>query len=642
MNTSRFIFATCLALSLVAAPRLFATEPSAVVDLRQAVPANAFMAIYAPHNPERDYQRVYMADVWQTIQDEKLPERISEIITKRVESKDVDRAKAVVEEMKTALAPIDFKTLGDVKETVFAQEMDGPLNFQLVLMRLTPELTANYEQGVKNLFDVVAKHAGDNVSVTSEQVGTASVTTLHLPKGVPHTPTVIRAGDVFMFASSDKLARRSLAMLQGSGEPSKFSDPRLVEALKQLPAPEDSLVFFDGRQMFSGMRGIGQFIRDQSHGEPKAERAATMMEKVVDEAAILDYSVVSETTDGQKNDKSTLIKMMPDADSKALATAVEAGQPFDHWEHLVPADAVAYSLCTGANLHPVYERVIAFLKDNVPESAPALEKFAAIQDKLGVHLDEDILQSFSGERISISLPADSAAGGRQNVLALRCQKPERIRELLHKLVDALQQFPAVKAQQVQLAACKDLDGFDELSASMLGLVGKRPVIGFQEGWMIVGSEPKAAQKVLDAWSGKGPAIDQSPQFKRFGLTIDGPVRSISYSDSAENTRHIAQSLDKVGAIASMFVGMASAKVDKDHPNPQLETANELLKLLPSVAKVVGKFDFLEGKLQVTQQGTDPHSYIQRSVTLVRPPTDGKNAIKSGTEAPAASLSNNNR
>jgi hypothetical protein len=227
-------------------------------------------------------------------------------------------------------------------------------------------------------------------------------------------------------------------------------------------------------------------------------------------------------------------------------------------------------------------------------------------------------------------------------LALRCEKPDRIRELLHKGVDALQQFPAVKAQQVQLTPCKDLDGFEELSASMLAIVGKRPIIGFHDDWMIIASDPKAVQKLLDTWSGNGPAIDQSPQFKRFGLTIDGPVRSISYCDTAESTRHIAQSIDKAGALASMFVGMAAAKADKDHPNKQLDTANDLIKLLPSVAKVVGKFDFLEGKLQVKQQGADPHTYIERSVTLVRPPDTGKSAQKSEPATSAASLSETSR
>jgi hypothetical protein len=640
MNAPRVAYSLCFVLSLVVATRVLATEPAAAVDLRQAVPADAYMAIHAQHNPERDYQRAYMADIWKTVQDEKLIERISTIITNRVQEKDLDAAKSVAEELKTALAPIDLKSLAEAKETVFAQVMDGPFNVHLLLLRLTPEVSANCEQGVKNLFDVVVKHAGDKVSVASEQVGTAAVTTLHLPPGAPYSPTIARVGDVLLFASSEGLARRSLAMLQGSGEASKFSDPRLAEALKQLPEPEDALVFVDGRQMFSKIHGIGQFIREQSHGDAKADRAATMMEKIVDELSILDYTVVSESTEGHKNCKTSLIKMMPDADAKALAGAVEKGQAFEHWERLVPADAVSYSLGTGVNLHLVYERVMTFVKDNIPESGPALEKFAAVQDKLGVHLDEDILQAFSGERISISLPADSATGGHQHVVALRCQKPERIHELLHQAVDALEQFPAVKAQQLQLVECKDLEGFEELSASMLAIVGKRPVIGFHDGWMIIGSEPKAVQRLLDTWSGKAAGIDQSAQFQRFGLKIEGPVRSVSYNDVAENIRNAARSLDKAGAMASMFVGIAAAKTDKDHPNPQLDTVNDLLKLVPSVAKVVGKFDFLEGRLQVTQQGDDPHTYIQRSVTLVRPPAEGKSASKSGPGAVAVPLSDN--
>jgi hypothetical protein len=642
MNAPRVAFALSLSLSLVVATRAWADDKT-TVDLRQAVPADAYMAVDAVHNPERDYQRAYMADIWRTVQDEKLVERVSAIIANQTKDQKLDDAKAVLEELKAAVAPIDFKSLCEAKEIVVAQQMEVFFNIHLVLARLTPEAATNCEQGVKNLFDVIVKHAGDKVSVSSEQVGAATMTTLHFPPGPPpYSPTIARVGDVLLFASSERLARRSLAMLQGSGEASKFSDPRLVEALKQLPAPEDALVFFDARQMFSQVRDIGKFIRDQKPGDAKAERASSMMEKIVDEASILDYVVAAEFTEGQKNCKTSLIKMMADADSKALVSAVEGGQPFEHWERLVPADAVSYSLSTGVNLHPIYERVIAFLHDNVPESGPALEKFAKMQEKLGVQLDEDILQSFSGESISITLPGDSATSGHQHVVALRCEKPERIRELLHKLVDAVQQFPAVKAQQLQLVECKDLDGFEEVSASMLALVGKKPVIGFHDGWMIIGSEPKAVERLLDAWSGKSPGIDQSAQFQRFGVKIEGPVRAVGYNDVAENIRHAAQSLDKAGAVASMFVGMAAAKVDKDHPNPQIEVANELLKLVPSVAKVIGKFDFLEGRLQVTQQGDDPHTFIQRSVTLVRPPAEKENKSAGGAPVEVGPLSDSGR
>ena len=107
MISPRIVFSLCFAISLVAAPRLFATEPAAPVDLRQAVPSDAFMAMHFQHDPKRDYERAYMADVWQTIQDEKLPQRILEIITNRANEKDVDAAKAFADEMKAAVAPID-------------------------------------------------------------------------------------------------------------------------------------------------------------------------------------------------------------------------------------------------------------------------------------------------------------------------------------------------------------------------------------------------------------------------------------------------------------------------------------------------------------------------------------------------------
>ena len=50
----------------------------------------------------------------------------------------------------------------------------------------------------------------------------------------------------------------------------------------------------------------------------------------------------------------------------------------------------------------------------------------------------------------------------------------------------------------------------------------------------------------------------------------------------------------------------------------LKPVQELLALLPSVAKIIGKFDFLEAKLSVTQRADEPGSYTRRSVTMVRP------------------------
>ena len=57
---------------------------------------------------------------------------------------------------------------------------------------------------------------------------------------------------------------------------------------------------------------------------------------------------------------------------------------------------------------------------------------------------------------------------------------------------------------------------------------------------------------------------------------------------------------------------------------------EALALLPSLGKIVSKFDFLEARLSVTQAGDQPGTYQRRTVTVVRPAPGGSNAAKPKT------------
>jgi hypothetical protein len=247
-----------------------------------------------------------------------------------------------------------------------------------------------------------------------------------------------------------------------------------------------------------------------------------------------------------------------------------------------------------------------------------MNKFDDLQDEHDIHLDEDILQAFSGETISVSFPAEQPAGlgGQDFFMACRCQKPERIKELLHRLVEHLQAVPFLEAQQLELNECEELEGFEELSAAALALFGARPVIGFRDGWMIIGSKGSAVQKVLDTRAGMGETIADTDAFKQFHLEVDGAVNSISYTNLAESTRRIAMLLNQVGAFVPAIIGMAGAQADPE----DLKPVQELLGLLPSVAQIVEKFDYLEAKLSVTQPTEDPQTYMSRAVTLVRPPT----------------------
>jgi hypothetical protein len=599
-----------------------AAQPKAL-ELRRAVPADMFMVVHGKHNPERDFQRAYYKEVWKTVRETRIITRVIEIVSSQLSPDEVEKAKSVFNEIKQAAAPIKIDALADSKEIVFAQRMGilsdkvkVPTAQHLMLVRLTPEAAAETHKGIKNLFGLVEKYTEGKVSVKSSTEGDATIVTLAIPGEMPFQPTVVRLGDVLLLSSVEPLARQSLGMLTGGEGPSKFDDPRLKEALGHLPEPEDSLAFFDGKQYFGQLRGLLDFVRSAAANDPKAQRVVGLLEQVLDEVAVFDYDVTVEYTEGNLNRTAAYGKLMPGAESKTLTKVLGSGEPFKNWQAWVPANAVSYGLTTGVNLHPLYERAMEVIKERFPEAKPGLEQFEQIQNQIGVHLDRDILQAFSGESVSLALPkaTPSPGAGHDSVWAFRCHKPDRIRELLHLLVDKLGEHPAVAAYQFRLAKCDDLDGFEELSAVLLTTLGVKPVIGFRDGWMIVGSNAEAVKQMLQARSGKGESIAQTKAFKQFQLKVEGPVQAIRYTNTAENIRQAAAIINQVGTMAPMILATAAGKAKPE----QLKVVQDLLGLLPSVGQIVSKFDFLEAKMSVTQAGDQPGTYIRRTVTVVRP------------------------
>jgi hypothetical protein len=605
--------------ALLAAQFALAAEPESAspqkLDLRRAVPADVYLAVYGKHNPERDFQREYYREVWKTVQETQIIERAVKIATTHMPQQDVEKAKAILEEFRQAAAPIEVQALMDATEAVYAQSMQFPTAQHLVLIHLGPK-AAGWEEGIKNLMGLAEKYSQGELKVETSKEGAASITTLALPKEVPFRPTVIRIGDVLLLASSEDMARRSLGMLLGGEGPSKFDDPRLKEALKRLPEPEDALVFYDGKQQFAQLREIGKFIRQMSGGDPDADKAAGLVELVVDELSVFDFEVSVEYTEGNQNRSASYGKFLPGTENKLLAKMIASGRPFESWQTWVPAEALSFSLSTGVNLHPLYETAISVAKERFPETREALAQFEKLQADHDLYLDRDILQAFSGECVSVSLPAATASmlGSQDSVLALRCQKPDRIRELLHRGVDALKQHPFAKAQQLELTKCEKLEGFEEVSATLLNAFGAKPVIGFRDGWMFLGSNAQAVEKVLSAKAPQAKTIVDTEAFQRLNFKVEGPVSSISYTNLAESIRNAAKMLNQAGAVAQLVIGMVGAQASAEEMKP----VQEVLALLPSLARIVAKFDFLEAQMSVSQKGDEPGSYLKRTATVVRP------------------------
>ena len=212
------------------------------------------------------------------------------------------------------------------------------------------------------------------------------------------------------------------------------------------------------------------------------------------------------------------------------------------------------------NCSALYNGVIKIVCEEAPDSQKALDKWTAIQQKIGIDIDRDILKSFTGEAVVVTLPIKTADGSihQERVKIAKCENPEKIRELIGRGIDALNKIPAVQMQQLKLEDCEGLAGFQQLHAAILQLFGALPVIGFRDGWMMIATSRAAIEKVLAVRDDKAESIDEAASFKAMGLNPKGVYR-VSYEDVGAQVRHVADVIDKVGAMPPMFLSMAAAK-----------------------------------------------------------------------------------
>ncbi len=604
-------------------------------DLREAAPPSAFLAVHARHNPERDYQRLHYEAVWKTVQDTRILERVLQLIQSRVGEADAKQFIAVRDAVRTALEPVEVDKLMKTTEVLYAQKMEFPSSQQVFLARIPDGGAASLAEAVKNLMKLAEQASEGAITTESETVMGLTLVSMRLPAGVPLQPVAGAKDDLFVFSTSVELAKECLQLLGTPESVSKFDDSRYLEALKLLPPAEDSVVFFDGKALFDQLQGAGQFIDRVSNGDPNAARVSALIEALLHQLDVSDYEVTVEYTDGYQNRSSSFGRLKSEVAEKAAYEMFARQQPFENWERWVPANASGFSLWAGFSVRPLYSWMMKEIPARFPESQPQFDKFEAIQNSLDLHLDADLLQAFSGELVSLSFPGKTSSPvgkSAESVLFLRCSKPERIQELLHRAINTLQEIPQVKAQGLSLKEVTGLEGFEELSASVLGMAGVRPVIGFRDGWMIIGSHPDAVQQVFAVRSGDAQSFAESETFRQFNLEVSGTVSAISYRNIGESTRQMAQGLQQAGIMLPMLIGMAGQQGDAAN-RPDLSIIQDLAGLLPAAGRIIAKMDFIDKSMSYSQAGPEKGTWIRHSVTLIRPPVEPAAAEKVDSKPP---------
>ncbi|WP_145944070.1 hypothetical protein [Fuerstiella marisgermanici] len=607
------------AVLLVAAAAPAITNRATAEDLRDALPPDVFLAVYGKHNSERDYQREHYAEVWNAVEETRIIEKTFQLIQARMAENDVGKMLAFRDTVKEALEPVQWKKLLELEEIIYGQKLDGPVGHSIVIARFPDDGAASLKQGLGNLFAMADEAGKDNINLVEETHANATLLTLQLPPQVPMSPVIGVRGDLFIFSTRTDFAKQALTLLDDPSAESKFDDPRVKKALSQLPEAEDALVFFDGKTLAQQLDGVIAFIRGVGAGNDEALRIATLIDSLLDELLIVDHEVTVEYTEGYQNRSATYGEAVSGHKNMVVGGMIANQKLFSDWSKWVPAEASSFSLNTGATVTPLYDWITTKIPEIFPESEQAFAKWDQIQDQFDVHLREDILQSFSGESVSIAMPGPPTPLGpsSKSVSFTRCSQPDRVKELIHRAFDALQEIPQVQAQGITLEESEQLEGFEVIRANLLMMMGGlTPVFGFQDGWMAMGSHVDAVQTVLDTRAGEHDSFAGTDQFAKFGLEVSGDVNAISYSNIGQSIRQAGQAMQQFGSMLPMIMAMAG---QGGQGGPDLGPLQDVLQLLPPIGRIVSKFDFIESRLSVTQPGQNENSYVRHTVILIKPP-----------------------
>src|SRR5262249_2277630 len=143
-----------LVVALCFTPAAFPAE--AKVDLHNGIPANAYLALYSQRNPDRDQLHQYYQEVWQTIHDEQLPERVFSFMVEAMPNNSMDQVQSVRDELRTAFSDVDWNAMAECKEIAYGQVMDVPQTHHLLLIRLASDRVAEkFETALIETADII-------------------------------------------------------------------------------------------------------------------------------------------------------------------------------------------------------------------------------------------------------------------------------------------------------------------------------------------------------------------------------------------------------------------------------------------------------------------------------------------------------
>lgn len=568
-----------VSISLFACTMLLGDELPRSFTLGRYIPDDACVYFHDVYNPERDFIAKHWERVIQAIGvcgiDVEIKQHLNHLVAPpdRVE---FDRKWKAVHD---AIRDVRWAKLGQ-KEFAYAHRLIPLIPQHILLFRNDPAETEALANSLAHLLETLAS-LSPKLTVRKDTLRGATVWTIREAPKTNLAAQLFRRDDVIGLVSDTRATRVVLAMMDGRRTGRSIVDTSAFKtAMASVERPEDGVGFVRVALMQEQIRTFFDAALARASNDEGIVHFKRLMFKALAHTDFVDHIALSRSTDGVRETWHKTIKLRPDHRKMPLARAFIQRKKFESFDRFVPREAKGFSASTFVDLGLIYNTVIEFIRNEIPDEGPRLlQGWEQLQhETLGIDFNRDIFSWLSGEFVVVNLPTMTEAEI-NSVAFVRVKDAELARKKVATALDWLAENGRVFNVMVSPAPEVEAGGFRAAFHPMLAIMRAKPVLGIYEDWLVLGSSPQAVNKCIATSKGLRSSIRKNARFREEGLPTRGGVNSVTFADQSR----FGESLATGCMVANMLSGMAA-------DSPELQLAFRIASRLAPVFAQLNFFD----------------------------------------------------
>ncbi|MBN2446820.1 MAG: hypothetical protein JXO22_08845 [Phycisphaerae bacterium] len=574
--------------------------------LTRAIPADAFMVVHGRDHDGLAFLNKQYERVWEKLESARLDRELKRLLktVNKESGGDPDEFESWWVELNDLLVGVEWASLTK-QEMSFAMRIGFPTPEMLMLMRPPAEQVAADYKGLSTMLSKLAAK-DPSLAVTETGEGESVVCQLSLGGPMPVVLTISRQKDVLLVGFGTTLVEQSLALLKGEAKGTLAETARFRAAFDSLPKPGEELAFIDFDRLMNQIRQYMTSVEAMMEESGGDKEGIEMAGKVIDACDMLDYMASVSTTDGLRTAEQSVVALREDAKSKPFYAGIFGKGALKQPLNFIPKDATNVTVTSGMDFLKLYQAILGFVSDNVPDGADMVAQFKTDMEAAEFDIEKDLLGWLDGGLAMFGMPGATSFSPEDWAVLIRVTDKAKAGEMVGKLLEAV--TPMISQQQGQIAdvPIEGCEGFKTIELPMLAMFGMKPTIGVTDDFLIVASSAKVISAALEAGKG-GDTFAKNERFLKEGLPLEKGIVSFSFSDTSKTGEQLSQAL----GMAPMIGMIGGAELQ------QQPLVMALLRVMGRLGPVASELNFyLSSCSQTTFDGT---RYVTKKVNNYREP-----------------------